>query len=186
MLSLHKTQKKIGQAILGDALADDVVISDGLKPAQRVAIYRHHFKSTLREALALTFPVTARLVGESFFNGMADAFTAEYPPSHPCLAEYGGDFSAFIATFEPASSLPYLSDVAMFEWLINEAAYMPEYEGRAFYSHYPLGRIWKTNQPDNRSEDFVNLDEGGGWFVVEKTSNEVAWKMLNLPENTFD
>ena len=89
MLSLRETQQRFARGVLGGADADKLIVSDWLKPEQRIAIYRHHYCATLREGLAASFPVIVRLVGEGFFNGMADAFTTLHPPSHPCLAEYG-------------------------------------------------------------------------------------------------
>lgn len=186
MLSLRETQEKFAKGMLGGRDADALIVKDWLDPKQRMAIYHHHFKATLREALALTFPVVARLVGVHFFNAMADAFTVANPPARPCLAEYGDGFPAFIGGFEPAQSLPYLADVALFEWLMAEAAHVANYEGNAFHSRYPIGRIWETNQPDYQGGDVVNLSDGGGWFVVEKKSARVYWQMLNLPQDAFN
>lgn len=185
MLPLHETETRLAKGILGGADADDLIVADWLKPSQRMAIYRYHYKATLREVLGLSFPVIARLVGEGFFNGMADTFTSTNPPARPCLAEYGGGFPDFIAGFESAKSLPYLADVALLEWLLLEAAHTPGYEGNGFYSRYPVGRIWETNQPEYRGDGKISLDEGGGWFVVEKTEGVTRWKCLDLPPDAF-
>jgi hypothetical protein len=60
-----------------------------------------------------------RLVGDEFFSGMAVAFARAHPPRSRLLFEYGHDFAAFVAAFEPARDLPYLADVARIEraWL---------------------------------------------------------------------
>jgi hypothetical protein len=185
MLSLREVQERFARDILGSGDADRLIVADWLRPEQRIAIYRHHYQATLREALGLSFPVVARLVGECFFNHMADAFTARHPPSHPCLAEYGGAFPDFIAAFEPANGLPYLADVALFEWMMDEAAHDADYEGNAFYSLWPVGRIWETNQADYHGDDVVSLNDGGGWFVVERNEDGVIWRVLNLPPDAF-
>ena len=68
------------------------------------------------------FPVVCRLVDHPFFAYAAHEFLRDHPPRSRCLAEYGGGFPDFLAAFEPCSSLPYLADVARFEWAIKLAA----------------------------------------------------------------
>ena len=185
MLSLRDAETRFSKGIRGGADADDLIVADWLNPAQRMAIYRHHYKATLREALALTFPVVLRLVGDCFFNALTDAFTVAHPPTQPCIAEHGRTFADFIDGFEAAKSLPYLGDVAQLEWLIAEAAQTSGFEGKAFHSRYPIGRIWQTNQPDYTGDATVDGSEGGGWFVIEKIDGTVQWHMLDLPEEAM-
>jgi hypothetical protein len=186
MLSLRETQQRFARAVLGKDDGQALIVADWLQPAQRMRIYRYHFTMTLCEALATSFSVVSRLVGEDFFNEMAKVFIAAHPPSWPCLAEYGAVFPDFISSFEPARSLPYLTDIALFEWLMNQAMQNADFVDNAFYSPYPLGRMWETNQPDYEGDDTVNLDEGGGWFLVEKKQGRVFWRMLALPPDVFD
>ncbi|MDP9127265.1 MAG: DNA-binding domain-containing protein [Pseudomonadota bacterium] len=189
MPTLHEIETEIAATLraqlLEPGLVGDLIVADWLTPAQRLGIYRFHYKATLREALALTFPVVARLVGGNFFNGMADAFTTASAPSQPCLAEFGDQFPGFIGSFAPAKSLPYLADVALMEWMLSAAAHALHYEA-AFYSDYPIARIWQTNQVDFAGDALVDLAEGGGWIVVEKTGKDVHWRLLDLPADAFD
>ena len=86
---------------------------------RRYAVYRNNVTTSLADALAGIFPAVRRLVGEAFFSGMAVAFARAHPPRSRVLFEYGHEFPAFIADFEPARGLPYLADVARIEraWL---------------------------------------------------------------------
>jgi hypothetical protein len=118
-------------------------------------------------------PVVEWLVGEAFFKATAHRFAAEYPPRSPALFEFGGGFPDFLATFEPAQGLPYLPDVARFEWLRHTAYHAPDAEpmqaaalGRVpleqvgnivlrlhpsaglLTSDYPVVSIWETNTAD--------------------------------------
>lgn len=96
------------------------VSARGSGPAgKRYAVYRNNVTTSLADALAGIFPAVRRLVGEEFFSGMAIAFARAHPPSSRLLFEYGRDFPAFVADFEPARALPYLADVASIEraWL---------------------------------------------------------------------
>lgn len=90
---------------------------NGSDPSRRFAVYRNNVITSLIDALADTFPVTLELVGEAFFRAMAGVFVRGAPPTSAVLADYGVEFPAFIEQFAPASSLPYLADVARLEWL---------------------------------------------------------------------
>ena len=56
------------------------VLSDGLGASARVAVYRHHVRTTLTEALVSTFPVVCCLVDRRFFGWLADCYVRKHPP----------------------------------------------------------------------------------------------------------
>lgn len=95
--------------------------SNGGDPASRFAVYRNNVLSSLINALADGYPVVTQLVGEEFFRAMAAIFVQAQPPQSPLMSRYGEDFADFIAAFEPASSVPYLADVARLEHLRTRA-----------------------------------------------------------------
>lgn len=95
--------------------------SNGADPASRFAVYRNNVQSSLINALADGYPVVAQLVGEEFFRAMAATFVQQQPPQSPLMSRYGEAFADFIDTFEPASSVPYLADVARLEHLRTQA-----------------------------------------------------------------
>ena len=82
------------------------------RPLKRFNVYRGNVAGALGEALAVRYPVVRRLVGAEFFQAMAREYGLANPPHSPVLIHYGADFADFIAGFEPAKSVPYLSDVA--------------------------------------------------------------------------
>jgi hypothetical protein len=88
---------------------------NGSDPAERFAIYRNNVTQSLVQALVDTFPVLNALVGDDFFCGMAKIFVRSHPPKSARLAFYGDAFPDFVATFEPALSLPYLADTGRLE-----------------------------------------------------------------------
>jgi hypothetical protein len=116
------------QAAFAAALTDpsrpvpaDVISPRGERDSRRFAVYRNNVFVGLTEALAKRFPVTRRLVGEEFFAGMARVFAGGNKPASPLLFLYGDDFPAFIDSFEPASAVPYLGDVARIEAIWTRA-----------------------------------------------------------------
>ncbi|WAC73500.1 DNA-binding domain-containing protein [Roseateles sp. SL47] len=91
--------------------------SNGSAVSTRLAVYRNNVMASLINGLAETFPVVQALVGEAFFRTLAARFVRAAPPRSPVLCEYGAGFADFVASFEPAASVPYLRDVARLEWL---------------------------------------------------------------------
>jgi hypothetical protein len=94
---------------------------NGDDPTRRFAVYRNNVVSSLIDALADTFPVVQELVGDAFFRAMAGVFVRQAPPQSVELVGYGAGFPAFIQTFDPARSVPYLADLARLEFLRIQA-----------------------------------------------------------------
>ena len=128
MPNLLELQMQLRRAVLGGDTAELVaaIRGDGLDPAARLRIYRNHAFATLGAVLEGTFPVVCRLVDKRFFAYAAHEYLREHPPHSRCLVEYGADFADFLAGFEPCQDLPYLADVARFEWALNIAATVRE------------------------------------------------------------
>jgi hypothetical protein len=112
-------QAGFGHALIDAALAPPpgLVAWNGSDPARRFAVYRNNVIVSLVGALAAKFPITRELVGDAFFDAMAGLYVRQSPPRSPMLAEYGGEFPAFIEGFAPADSVPYLADMARLEAL---------------------------------------------------------------------
>lgn len=82
---------------------------------RRFAVYRNNVAVGLIRALETRFPAVRSLVGEEFFGAMARDFIRSHPPASPVLAGFGDALPGFLADFEPAAELPYLSDIARIE-----------------------------------------------------------------------
>jgi hypothetical protein len=137
-----------------------------------VEVYRRNMLANLGGALAATFPVVQRLVGEAFFREAARAFVLAHPSRSGDLNEYGETFADFLSAYPHARSLGYLADVARLEWACHESyqaadaapfdlaslATVPA-EGygqirfalhpavRLVRSPHPVEAIWTANQP---------------------------------------
>jgi len=100
----------------------------GIGAGERLDIYRDTFASVLTTALRLSYPAVHRLVGADFFEGAARSFIERHPPRCACLDDYGAEFPDFVSGFAPASSLPYLPDVARLEWAVSRALHAADAE----------------------------------------------------------
>jgi hypothetical protein len=167
------------------------VVGDSIGAEARLRIYRHHVRHSLTTALAATFPTVEALVGEAFFAGMVRGFIEASMPAQPVLSEYGAGLAGFIAGFEAARGVPYLSDVARLDWAMNLAFHtepgpaldaaalgavppeqLPSLRLRLVHgatligSKFPLDRIWRASQPDATDEK-VDLAAGGSVLLVQ-------------------
>ncbi len=205
MPSLREIQRDFSRALLGgpDEAIAARVLQDRLAPAERIQIYRNHVRITLREALAATFPVVARLVGEAYFAAVARHFIEREPPRSPVLAEYGATFPDFLAGVPNAPA--YLPDVARLEWALNRACHAedrPALEPRhladlppeaqadlrlkplpstaLLSSAFPILAIWQANQ--HGREDTVDLALGGQTVLVWREHGDAACRALSPGE----
>jgi hypothetical protein len=209
MPALLELQQAMRVATLtGDASrAAAAIRADGIAAEARLQIHRHHFFTTLTEALAANFPVVCRLVDRRFFDYLAHHFIAANPPREPCLFEYGAHFPDFIAGFPACRNLPYLPDVARLEFAMNAVLHAPDLPvltaemlgdvalesfgalrfvlhpaARVVSSRYPVDRIWRTNQVDDGT---VVLGGDGARLLMQRCHDEVTWRVLSAAEFMF-
>jgi hypothetical protein len=206
MPSSSELQRGFARALLGDADAAllDAIRGDGLAPAARLDIYRHHVLTTLTDALVATYPVVCRLVNARFFRYAADGYVRAHPPAGPCLFEYGGALAEFLAAFPPCRELAYLPDVARLEWAMNRALHAPDaapvgggrlaavppealaevvlgLDPSASYlaSPWPVEGIWRANQPGAELDRAVALDAGGVRLEIRRRGDDVGFRALD-------
>ncbi|EPV9122217.1 DNA-binding domain-containing protein [Pseudomonas aeruginosa] len=157
----------------------DIRVREGADRTSRFGVYRNNVIVALIDGLADSFPVVRALVGEDFFRGMAHEFARHHPPCSPVMAEYGDGFPAFIESFPPAQSLPYLGDVARLEWqyvvsyhaadaealtaekvggLLADPEFLATSRWRLhpslglLASPYPVVSLWQAHQEDSDTE----------------------------------
>jgi hypothetical protein len=94
------------------------VVSNHITAPDRLTIYRNTIIENLRNALALTFTDTWKLLGKECADSVAYAFLRQkkYFPTTQCLDDWGDKFPAFLSGIEELQSLVYLEDIAMIEW----------------------------------------------------------------------
>jgi hypothetical protein len=112
------TQHAFAAALLDAALPvpPGLTAWNGSDPDLRFAVYRNNVVHSLINVLTDSFPVVRELVGDEFFGAMARLYLVDHPPASPQMHRYGAGLPAWIADFEPATALPYRSDMARLEW----------------------------------------------------------------------
>lgn len=138
-----------------------------------MSIYRRNVQAGRHDALAATYPVVRRLVGEAFFRAMALRYGDAHPSRSGDLHLYGDALARFVADDPFAATLAYLADVARLEWACHEALHAadaPPLDARALArvaaarqgairfvlhpsvrlvaSDHPVVALWEANQPE--------------------------------------
>jgi len=202
MSTLRELQRDVRDALLGEAEATvGEIAGDGVAPAARLAVYRHHVLTSLTAALETTFPVVVRLVDQRFFRYACDGYVRAQPPAGPCLFEYGATFPDFLAAFPPCRHLAYLPDVARLEWAMNvalhaaDAGVLTPETARALpagtlesarlalhpsvtllASPWPADALWRANQPGG--DAIVDLDAGAVDLQIWRRGDDVVFRPL--------
>jgi hypothetical protein len=172
-----------------------------------IEIYRNNYQGNLQDALAGAYPVIKQLVGDDFFHLLGKNFKEQYPSLSANLHHYGAELASFLATFQPAQELEYLSDVASLEWACH-VAYFEKDEGvfdlnrlsqfspeqypqlifrlhpavRIVRSIYPISAIWEAHQPQASSNFHIDLDSGACIALVSRKADKVEVNDLSKAE----
>ncbi len=167
MASLRELQRSFAAALRDPAVACAVV------PPANLSIYRNNASIGFREALASTFPVVRRRVGDDYFRQLAAEYRARFPSRSGDLFWVGRDFAAFLVDYLGAD-YAWLADLARLEWSRAEISVAAETATlgadalgrfapadlerlvfglqpalRLHSSSYPVFTVWETNQVEN-------------------------------------
>jgi len=211
MRSLLELQRSFGMALAEPARAAAVVpLLHGAAPValRRLAVYRANGHANCAKALADTYPIVRRIVGEEFFAGLAREYAQAHPSTSGDLNAFGGALPEFVAAFPHTADLAYLPDVARMEWLAHRAYLAgdatPLDLGRLrgvapadlaglrpalapacalLESRWPLARIWEVHQEDYRDAIAVDLDAGPDRVLIHRP----AWRarVVSLARGDF-
>jgi uncharacterized protein len=186
-----------------------LLAGDAARNAELLAVYRGNAVANASKALALSYPVIEKIVGEEFFSGLCRAFWAVSPSHSGDLNEYGSGFAEFLADFPHVAGLPYLPDVARMEWLVSRAQQAADHVstniGRlaevapdaigalrfelqpalaVLPSAWPVASIWQQHQTDYVGEIDVDL-ENAECIAVHRRGWRVDVLSLSAGEGAF-
>lgn len=194
----------------GTRSVSESIVADDFTGDELIRVYRNNLFISLAEALRASYPVVDKLVGEGFFAYMANRFVKKHPSRSGNLHDFGAELADFVAHFEPAASLPYLSDVARLEWARQRAYHAAEspeldlselqrvpaerYHQLRFRLHpsvglitspFPILQIWEANQEEPPREQAVRLDSGEERVLVLRRNGHIAMNRLEAGEHAL-
>ena len=98
MPALLELQRQFAAGLRGERVdAGSWVEDDGLLPAARLGVYANNSRAFFEQALALTYPVLRRRVGDDYFDQLASLYRARHPSPSGDLHEVGRAFASFLA-----------------------------------------------------------------------------------------
>lgn len=172
-----------------------------------IGVYRNNYRANLHDALAGAYPVIKQLVGDNFFRLLALRFIDQHPSLSANLHRYGAELANFVATFEPATDLVYLSEIAALEWAchlayfekdepvldLGQLAQVPPEQHpdlllylqpacRLVHSRYPIYAIWQAHQPGAHSNFHIDLTCGHFICLVSRKENSIQVTALSEAE----
>lgn len=123
MSALAKIQRDFCQFVLGRGHQDFMqhMKSTSLPQETSLSIYHNNIFSVHARSLQNDYPLVFSMMGPSSARIMAFAYVETSFPCTASLEEWGGGFVSFIQRYGPASSWPYLSDIAQYEWAKHTA-----------------------------------------------------------------
>ena len=206
MQSLPELQRRFSHALHDPQASLPALRANGLAAAQRLQVYRHNMQHALTSALAAVYPVSLKLVGEEFFQAAAREYVQANPSRSGNIQDYGGAFPLFLQGHVPASSLPYLGDVAALEWRRLQTAVAPPHRkldtgalakvpaemqpelrfhhqpaARAFSSRFPILSIWEFCQAPE-PQDSLDIDLPGECVLFSRPALDVVMRRISPGE----
>ena len=172
-----------------DSQSAQWIAGDAALVPERLAIYRANVAASVTKAMSAAHPVIRQVVGDEFFEALAQAYNRVHPSASGDLHDYGANFAPFLSAFPHTQGLPYLPDLARLEWAVH-CAYgaedAPPWDPKTLEavpverqsdirfdwaagsalvsSDFPIVRIWTIHQADHE-----------GTFDVDWSIAECAW-----------
>jgi hypothetical protein len=111
----------------------------------------------------------------------ATSFIREYPPSKPCIAEYGESFPQHLGVHPAAASIPYLSQFAELEWHLGRLALATDELANAHYVHldWSLDELIGVYLAD-RAPDAFALRHEDVWLEVRGLRGTLEMHRLTI------
>lgn len=139
------------QSLFWSAIADIHPIAnqensalDNLVDLQRLEIYKDTVLTAHVNALRISYPITAKLLGDSIFTGLAKGYVYHFTPTDPNLNHYGESFPNWlemaIKDLPPLTELNKhleLVEFAKLEWALEQGYYA----GDDVFSEPDLNRL---------------------------------------------
>lgn len=210
-LTLNQFQHLFSQASLrpgntgiDPSLLNGIIPGGTLTSDTAVEVYRTGHIVRLTEALGETFEAVWWVTGDENYFRLAKEYLLSHHSSSYNLSDFGKSFPDFLERKLPFSDLPFLSDLASFEWTFKEVFHLPPHTSlssedfhreelsgnihlsfgpsvRLFHSSYAVYEIWKqrgTKQDSLPEESWITPQ----WLLCYKHQQQVFIKHLTEPE----
>ena len=201
-LDLKQWQKLFVAAIYGDAIAskemqNHIARLPNISHKDALSIYQKNCKGALLTTLKQCYKVCRQLIGNDAFRQQAALYIERVPSTTQDLNQYGKNFPSHLSVLiehEPAySALPYLPDMAVYEYLYQSVYYAPMAAAndlpnstsvnadlifvalskhcRIFTSAYPISEIWQLHEAKNLEQLALLSQKKTEYLLIYRNHN---------------
>ncbi len=179
------------QELPNSQLISAVSAGGKLSQTEALDVYRTGHIVRLTEALGETFEAVWWVAGDNAFFQLAKDYILSHPSSVYNLSAYGDRFPDFLAQNNPFPDLPFLSELARFEWLFKETFHVRQHEAvssqaiiamepmeilrfsfgpsaHLFSSPYTVYETWKLRGTDQKDGTEFWKDQAEYLFLYKK------------------
>jgi hypothetical protein len=169
----------------------------GISAVNRLRVYRNNIFGALTNVLQDVYPLCEQIIGPQTFKRLAHQYIHNKFPTEACLHKYGEELPSLIKTIPKLTgSVPYLSDIARYEWLCHLSFHAPcektmilddlkilteqrfssipltlNAACRLFQSAFPLQKMIEYIQED--PDDPLTYVKGQHYFVIYRFLGDV-------------
>lgn len=171
----------------------------------RLAIYENAYRLRLIDALAANYPVLNKSLGCEQFNELGASYLKIYPSTYRSIRWFGDKLVLFLSENMPYSDMPYLAELAQFEWALSLAfdssdssvlqiddvvAIKPDHWPNMRFSAHPslhrlnlewnVVQIWQSINQDQQPPELLKNPSHIPWVVWRK---ELSNQFCSIPED---
>jgi hypothetical protein len=215
-LPLAELQHRFAAALRCGAPAHDrtaalarCIVDDGLAPEARIQVYGNNVRAMFDGALARTYPVLRRRVGDAYFTELATGYRNDHPSRSGDLHWIGARFPGWIGSRTAGTDYAWLTDLARLEWACEEALVSEQRPAapanslaclrpeelasavislqpglRTVSSAFPVWSVWQANQPGS-SGDAVDPSLGPQHVAVAPDADGLVLHSLPADQYRF-
>ena len=185
-------------------LLNEIIPGGSLTSNAALKVYRTGHIVRLTEALGETFEAVWWVAGDAHYFRLAKEFLLTHSSASYNLSDFGKSFPDFLDKLQPFSDLPFLADLARFEWLFKQIFHLPPHTSltanhfqqhtlsrnlcftfgpsvRLFRAPYSVYEIWKLRGTAQNSlpEKVWGKPQ---WLLCYKHQQQVYIKQLDEPD----
>lgn len=146
-------------------------------------IYRNNYISSLLQSLSDTYSACEALLGEEIFRSICLNYSIGERSKSSILSNYGERFSTFLATLPLSSEIPFIPELADYEWnlkniILSEFDKLTSHDSSRFIlkqqkialvdhaivfdSQFPISELWQSLT----SMQEIDIPEGDRFFYL--------------------
>jgi hypothetical protein len=199
-----QASRRSEETLVDPLLLDEIIPGGSLSSDAALEVYRTGHIVRLTEALGETFEAVWWVAGDDDYFRLAKEFLLAHSSSSYNLSDFGKHFPDFLDKRQPFSDLPFIADLARFEWVFKEVFHLPPHKSltpdhfqqhplsgnlrlsfgpsvRLFRSPYSVYEVWKLRGTIQTSLPEATWKQPQ-YLLCYKQNQQVYIKHLNQPE----